>query len=54
MLNEYALGKMAEWKAKEMEQYFVQRDPQNKDGSISRQLSGLISSKKQQTICCCC
>ncbi|WP_157256931.1 hypothetical protein [Paenibacillus sp. Soil750] len=54
MLNEYALGKMVEWKAKEMEQYFIQRDPQIKDGRISRQLSGLFNSKKQQTICCSC
>lgn len=54
MLNEYALGKMAEWKAKEMEQYFVQRDPQNKGKRISRQLSGLFKSQQQQKICCCC
>ncbi|MCY9696510.1 hypothetical protein [Paenibacillus alginolyticus] len=54
MLNEYELGKIAELRAKEMEQYFVQRDPQNKGKRISRQSSGLFNSKKQQATCCCC
>jgi hypothetical protein len=53
MLNEYALEKMAEAKAKEMEQYFAQSTSRKK-ARLRIQLSNLFKIIQQQPVCCCC
>jgi hypothetical protein len=53
MLNEYALGKMAEAKVKEMEQYFGLRDSRKK-ARLNIRLANLFKIKQQQPDCCCC
>jgi hypothetical protein len=50
----YLLGKMAEWKMKEMEQFYSHNSLESKKEGYMFQILQVFKVKKPKEKCCCC